>query len=66
MTPLRPTRRPPRAVHAAAPTLHDATTPAPLWRDVHVLAWAFQLLVLAVVVAVVGWLWDNFQANSER
>lgn len=38
----------------------------PLWRDVRVLAWAFQVAVLAVVAALVVWLWDNFQANSQR
>ncbi|MGH9272527.1 MAG: ABC transporter permease subunit, partial [Ilumatobacteraceae bacterium] len=30
------------------------------------LAWAFQLLILGLVVAVIAWLWDNFKANSER
>jgi general L-amino acid transport system permease protein len=37
-----------------------------LWRDVRALAWAFQLVVLAFVAALVVWLWDNFQANSQR
>jgi general L-amino acid transport system permease protein len=38
----------------------------PLWRDVRVLTWAFQLAIFAVVVAVVAWLFDNVQVNSDR
>jgi general L-amino acid transport system permease protein len=38
----------------------------PLWRDVRVLSWAFQLVVVGLVVAIVLWLLDNFRANSER
>jgi general L-amino acid transport system permease protein len=38
----------------------------PLYRDVRVLTWAFQLAVLAVVVAVIAWLYDNVQVNSDR
>jgi general L-amino acid transport system permease protein len=38
----------------------------PLWRDVRVLAWAFQLAVVGLVVAFVLWLLDNFRANSEQ
>jgi general L-amino acid transport system permease protein len=38
----------------------------PLWRDVRVLAWAYQLAVVGLVVAFVLWLVDNFRANSER
>ena len=37
----------------------------PLWRDVRVLAWAFQLAVVGLVVAFVLWLLDNSRANSE-
>ncbi len=48
-----------------APSAATAARP-PLWRDVRVLAWAFQLGVLALVAAAVVWLWDNFQANSQR
>ncbi len=35
-------------------------------RDVRVLTWAFQLAIFAVVVAVVAWLYDNVQVNSDR
>ena len=38
----------------------------PLWRDVRVLAWAFQLLVVAAVVAVLWWLTDNYRTNASR
>jgi general L-amino acid transport system permease protein len=38
----------------------------PLWRDVRVLTWAFQLTVLAIVVALLAWLYDNLQVNSDR
>jgi general L-amino acid transport system permease protein len=38
----------------------------PPWRDVRVLAWAFQIAVVAIVVGVVAYLYDNFQANSAR
>ena len=38
----------------------------PLWRDVRVLQWAFQLLVVAVVVAVLLWLYGNYTASADR
>jgi general L-amino acid transport system permease protein len=38
----------------------------PPWRDVRVLAWAFQVVVLAIVVAIVLWLFDNYRVNSDR
>jgi general L-amino acid transport system permease protein len=38
----------------------------PLWRDVRVLTWTFQLAVVAVAVVIGAWLWDNFQVNSDR
>jgi general L-amino acid transport system permease protein len=38
----------------------------PLWRDVRALAWAFQLLVVAAVVAVLWWLTDNYRTNASR
>lgn len=48
-----------------------ASTPVPpvsvpFWRNVRVLAWAFQILVLAMVVAVVGILINNVRINSEN
>jgi general L-amino acid transport system permease protein len=38
----------------------------PLWRDIRVLQWAFQLVVLAVVVAVLLWLYGNYAASADR
>lgn len=49
----------------ATTTSATASRP-PFWRDVRVLAWTFQVAVVAVVVAVAAWLWDNFQVNSDR
>jgi len=46
----------------ATPT---ATSPRPpLWRDVRVLRVAFQVAVLAAVVALVAYLYDNLRAND--
>jgi general L-amino acid transport system permease protein len=36
----------------------------PLWRDVRVLRVAFQVAVLAAVVALVAYIYDNLQANN--
>lgn len=38
----------------------------PLWRDVRVLQWLFQLLVVAVAAGIVIWLYGNYTANSSR
>src|SRR5262245_9232792 len=46
--------------------LLESTRRPPLYRDVRVLTWTFQLAVLAVVVLVIAWLWDNLQVNSNR
>ncbi len=60
---------------------HDATTdragtsvPArsarptrpPLWRDVRVLRWVFQGVVVALVAAVLAWLYSNYRTNVAR
>jgi general L-amino acid transport system permease protein len=37
-----------------------------LWRDVRVLQWAFQLAVVAVVVAVAIWLIGNYTGSADR
>lgn len=36
------------------------------WRDVRVLRWVFQILVLAVVFAILSWIYGNYQTNVER
>jgi general L-amino acid transport system permease protein len=38
----------------------------PVWRDVRVLKWVFQIAVLAVVIAIVAWLYNNYQVNVAR
>ena len=51
---------------APPPPARTGTRRPPPWRDVRVLAWAFQLAVVAAVVAVVAYLYDNFRVNSDR
>jgi general L-amino acid transport system permease protein len=49
-----------------------ATVPAPgqarvpLWRDVRVLQWLFQLLVVAAAAGIVFWLYGNYTDNASR
>ena len=43
-----------------------SATRVPIWRNVRVLQWIFQLLVLLFAVLVLAWLWGNYQTNSER
>ena len=38
----------------------------PLWRDVRVLQWVFQLLVVAVVAAIVVWLYGDYTSNASH
>lgn len=38
----------------------------PLWRDVRVLKWVAQLVVVGIVVAIVVWLYGNYIENSQR
>jgi general L-amino acid transport system permease protein len=38
----------------------------PFWRDVRVLAWAFQAAVAVIVVAGLLWLFGNVRTNSEQ
>jgi general L-amino acid transport system permease protein len=51
---------------AAAPGGRYRAARPPLWRDVRVLRWAFQLAVLAAVVLVIVVLVRNVRSNSER
>jgi len=37
----------------------------PIWRNIRVLGWAFQIGVAGTAVLLVGWLVRNFQTNSE-
>lgn len=43
---------------------HQPTRP-PFYRNVRVLSWAFQLVVFAVVAAIVFWLAGNYRENTE-
>ena len=47
-------------------TAPTASARPPLYRDVRVLKWVVQLVVLAVVLAVVWWLWGNYTRNADR
>jgi general L-amino acid transport system permease protein len=38
----------------------------PVWRDVRVLKWLFQLVVLGIVIAILAWLYNNYQVNIAR
>lgn len=38
----------------------------PIWRNVRVLRWTFQLAILATVALVMAWLWSNYQLNVAR
>jgi general L-amino acid transport system permease protein len=51
-------------VPTAQPVAHAGRVPP--WRDVRVLQWVFQLLVLAAVAAVIVWLFSNYVSNADR
>jgi general L-amino acid transport system permease protein len=46
--------------------LTGVSAKTPLWRDVRVLKWLFQLAVLAVVVGIISWLYTNYQVNIQK
>ncbi len=46
--------------------LTGVPTKAPLWRDVRVLKWVFQLVVLAIFVSIIFWLYNNYQVNIQK
>jgi general L-amino acid transport system permease protein len=51
-------------VKTAAPDTSGASVPRPpLWRDVRVLRLAFQLAFLALVLGLIGWMFQNLIAN---
>ncbi len=41
----------------------DRTPRTPIWRDIRVLRWLFQLAVFAVVAAILLWLLSNYRTN---
>ncbi len=42
------------------------STRVPLWRDIRVLKWLAQLVVVAIVAAILIWLWGNYTTNASR
>ena len=47
-------------------TVNPRHARVPLWRDVRVLQWLFQLLVVAMAAGLVIWLYGNYTTNSSR
>ena len=46
--------------------LTAVSTKTPFWRDVRVLKWVFQLVVLGLVIGVIFWLYSNYQINVQK
>lgn len=46
--------------------LSSASAKPRFWRDIRVLRWMFQIGVLAVVFAILFWIYGNYQTNVER
>lgn len=42
------------------------TSRVPVWRDVRVLKWVAQIVVVAIAVAIVVWLYGNYVENASR
>ena len=38
----------------------------PFWRDIRILKWAFQFIVLAIVLAIIFWLYGNYEDNVAK
>ena len=47
-------------------TLPSAPQKVPIWRNVKVLRWLFQLLILGIVALILSWLWSNYQLNVAK
>lgn len=46
--------------------LTGVSAKTPFWRDVRVLKWVFQLVVLGIVIGVIYWLYSNYQINVQK
>jgi general L-amino acid transport system permease protein len=46
--------------------LTGVSAKAPFWRDIRNLKWGFQFIVLAIVLALIFWLYGNYEANVAR
>ena len=42
------------------------TSRVPLWRDVRVLKWIAQIIVVAIAVAIIAWLYGNYIENTSK
>ncbi|MEM9565206.1 MAG: ABC transporter permease subunit [Actinomycetota bacterium] len=62
MTTTTPTPEPPSSTRERS----TATATVPFWRNVRVLAWTFQLVVLALVIVVLSVLFNNVRINSQN
>jgi len=47
-------------------SLPGVSQKVPIWRDIRALRWAFQIVILIVVGAIVYWLYNNYQVNVSR
>jgi general L-amino acid transport system permease protein len=54
------------ALLAAVPLTSALSTRIPLWRDVRVLKWALQLVVVGIVAAIAIWLYGNYIDNTAQ
>ena len=46
--------------------LTGVSAKTPFWRDVRVLKWVFQLVVLGIVIGFIYWLYSNYQINVQK
>ncbi len=56
----------PNCQGAPCEPLTGVSAKTPFWRDVRVLKWVFQLVVLGVVIGVIFWLYSNYQINVQK
>lgn len=47
-------------------SLPSAPAKVPLWRNIRVLRWVFQIFILGIVIAIFSWLWNNYQINVAK
>ena len=45
---------------------HAGSGRVPLWRDIRVLRWLFQLIIVALAAALIIWLYGNYTVNADR
>ena len=52
--------------HRLGPVTATVTSRVPFWRNVNVLKWVAQVVVVAIVAAIVIWLYGNYTENASR